>query len=312
MTPPTSPRSPAIVVVGSYVHAFTIAVPRMPGDGETVIGSGSDVGPGGKGSNQAIQAARLGARVELLACVGDDAFGRAARELWAAEGLGTELVTTDPARATGLAFIIVDEAGQNRIVVDVGANVSLSPAGVRRAEDAIAAADLVMAQLEPPVDAVVEAFRIARRHGVRTMLNPAPARPLGEDLLPLVDVLVPNLTEAEELSAPEGGAFDVAGAAAALRARGPGTVVVTLEERGAYVLDEGGGRRVPGIQVGTVDSTGAGDAFCGALGVALGRGAPIDGAVAFANRAGAFCVTRVGVVPGLATEDRLPAPPAAL
>lgn len=296
---------PRLFVVGSYVHAFTIAVPRMPGDGETVIGSGSDVGPGGKGSNQAIQAARLGAQVDLLACVGDDDFGSAARELWAAEGMATGLVRTDPARPTGLAFVILDETGQNRIVVDVGANLSLSVADVRDAEDAIAAADLVMAQFEPPVEAVVEAFRIARRHGVRTMLNPAPARAVGEDLLPLVDVLVPNLSEAEALAGPGPAGFDVAGGAAALRERGPDAVVVTMEERGAYLLDGGAGRRIPGFGVDTVDSTGAGDAFCGALAVALARGTPIDAAVTFANRAGAFCVTRIGVVPGLGTEAQL-------
>lgn len=296
-----------IFMVGSYVQGFTIEVPHMPVDGETVIGSDSFVGPGGKGSNQAIQAARLGADVELLACVGDDGFGRAARELWAEEGLGTTLVRTDPSRPTGLAFMILDQNGQNRIAVDVGANGSLSPEDARLAEDAIAAVDLVMAQFEPPVATVLEAFRIARRHGVPTLLNPAPARPLGDDLLPLVDVLVPNLSEARELTGLPARGFRVDAAARILRERGAGTVVVTLEEEGAYVLDGGGGRRLAGVEVDVVDSTGAGDAFCGALGVGLAGGVSIDQAVREANRAGAFCVTRVGVVPGLGTERELSA-----
>lgn len=296
-----------ICMVGSYVQGFTIEVPHMPVDGETVIGSDSFVGPGGKGSNQAIQAARLGADVELLACVGDDVFGRAARELWAEEGLGTTLVRSDPSRPTGLAFMILDQNGQNRIAVDVGANGSLSPEDARLAEDAIAGADVVMAQFEPLVVTVLEAFRIARRHGIPTLLNPAPARPLGDDLLPLVDVLVPNLSEARELAGLPAAGFRVEDAARILRERGAGTVVVTLEDEGAYVLDGDGGRRIAGVEVDVVDSTGAGDAFCGALGVGLAGGLSIDEAVRDANRAGAYCVTRVGVVPGLGTERELSA-----
>lgn len=297
-------QQPRIVVVASYMHAFVLRAERFPADGETVFGHDSEIGPGGKGSNQAVGAARLGARVTVLASVGADAFGEAARQLWREEGLDTGLVTQDAEHATGMAFIMVDGRGQNRIIVVPGANDALRVAGPQ-VERAIASAQVVVAQFESPVGAVTEALSLARRHGVVTILNPAPARDVPDSLLALADVITPNESEAAFLC----GLPDVGGEwprmARALRARGPRAVVLTLGDQGAFVLDDRGERHIAGIPVTPRDTTGAGDAFTGALAVALGRGASIDEAVAYGNLAGAFCVTRPGVVPGLGTPADL-------
>src|SRR5207248_5925371 len=188
---------PRIVVIASYMHAFTIKTPHAPRDGETVIGSEADVGPGGKGSNQAIAAARLGATVQALGCVGRDAFGAAALGLWRAEGIDVRAVAQVDGVTTGLAFIVLDDAGQNRIGVYPGANDRLTPEMVDAAAGAIRTADVVVAQLETRREPVQRALALARRHGVRTILNSAPARPLDETVLGNVDVLTPDETEAE-------------------------------------------------------------------------------------------------------------------
>jgi ribokinase len=297
---------PRIVVVASYMHAFVIRAPRVPREGETVFGTDSEIGPGGKGSNQAIAAARLGGQVDILACVGQDMLGEQARELWEQEGLGNRWIFQDEDnRPTGMAFIIVDERGQNRIIVTPGANDALLPRHAREAEDTIAEADILIAQFESPTGVVEEALTLARAHGVTTLLNPAPAREVSDALLALADVITPNEAEAGALTGLEGGTSGPEEIAAALRRRGPKAVVMTMGEAGAYVLDDTGGRIVPGIAVQPYDTTGAGDAFTGALAVALGRGLSLNEAVSFAHLGGAFCVTRSGVVPGLGREEDL-------
>lgn len=298
------PEQPRIVAVGSYMHAFVLRADRFPDAGETVFGSDSEIGPGGKGSNQAIGAARLGALVTLLGSVGGDAFGEYARALWRDEGLHIDLVIRDPERATGMAFIMVDATGQNRIIVVPGANDALRVEGPE-CESAIASAHLVMAQFESPVEAVVGALTLARRHGVRTVLNPAPARVVGDDLLALADVITPNESETEALTGVQVATAGPLAAARALRKRGPRAVILTLGAAGAYILDDDGGRHVPGMRVRALDTTGAGDAFTAALAVALARARTLDDAVAEATRAGAYCVTRRGVVPGLGTVEQL-------
>jgi ribokinase len=298
-------KPPSIFIVASYMHAFVLRAHRFPNAGETIFGTNSEIGPGGKGQNQAIAAARLGGAVTVLGCVGEDSFGRAARELWEREGLDTHHVRVSADEATGMAFIMVDAQGQNRIIVVPGANDMLNADDAQAAEAAIAGAQVVIAQFESPVAVVEQALTLARLHGARTILNPAPARHVSDALLSLVDVITPNESEAEALTGVAVHHADPAPAARALLARGPRSVVLTLGETGAYILDQSGGRRIPGIKVGVVDTTGAGDAFTGALAVALGRGQSLDDAVAFANIAGAFCVTRPGVVPGLGTESEL-------
>jgi len=296
---------PRIVVVGSYMHAFVVRAPRLPNDGETVFGTDSEIGPGGKGSNQAVAAARLGAAVTILARVGQDSFGDAARDLWEREGLAGEFVRRAADQPTGMAFIMVDGVGQNRIVVTPGANDVLSARDADEAEGAIAGADAVVAQFESPVAVVERALALVRRHGVRTILNPAPARVVPDSLLALVDVITPNESEIQALTGVAATGQGRERAASALRARGPRAVVLTLGEDGAYILDDTDGRRIPGLRVPVTDTTGAGDAFTGALAVALARGAPLDEAVGLANAAGAFCVTKPGVVPGLGRESDL-------
>lgn len=298
-------RTPRIFVVGSYMHAFVVRAPRLPNDGETVFGTDSEIGPGGKGSNQAIAAARLGARVTMLASVGADVFGEAARTLWADEGLAVHMVERGESQPTGMAFIMVDGSGQNRIVVTPGANDVLDGRDAEAAEEAIAAADVLIAQFEAPLAVVERALALARRHGVRTILNPAPARPAPDGLLALVDVITPNESESAALSGVQVGGAGRETAARALRMRGVGAVVLTLGADGAYILDDDGGRHVSCVRVPVVDTTGAGDAFTGALAVALARGDDLDAAVRFATKAGAFCVTRPGVVPGLGREEEV-------
>jgi ribokinase len=298
-------KPPSIFVVASYMHAFVVRANRFPDAGETVFGTDSEIGPGGKGQNQAIAAARLGGAITVLGCIGDDSFGRAARELWEREGLDIYHVRVSAEAATGMAFIMVDAQGQNRIIVVPGANDILSADDALAAEAAIAGAEVVIAQFESPVAVVEQALTLARQHGARTILNPAPAREVSDALLSLVDVITPNESEAQALTGVAVDHADPAAAARALLARGPRSVVLTLGETGAYIFDQSGGRLVPGIKVGVVDTTGAGDAFTGALAVALGRGQSLDDGVAFANLAGAFCVTRPGVVPGLGTESQL-------
>jgi ribokinase len=294
-----NPRGAKIFVIGSYMHAFVIRTARFPREGETVFGSDSEIGPGGKGSNQAIGMVRLGARVDMLAAVGADVFGEEARSLWNQEGIEGRWINTSPEDPTGMAFIVVNGEGQNCIIVDPGANASLDTGDVERAEEAIASASVVVAQFESPAEVVERAFEVAKAHNVMTILNPAPARRVSDHLLSLVDVATPNEEEAKDLAGLPDGQFAAEPAARALRARGVKTLVLTLGAAGAYVLDDSGGRTIPGIQVSVVDTTGAGDAFTAALAVALSAGEAIDDAVQFANLAGAYCVTRSGVVPGL-------------
>jgi ribokinase len=270
-----------------------------------VFGTDSEIGPGGKGSNQAIAAARLGADVDMLACVGDDSFGVEARRLWQDEGIDTRWIRIDSTRPSGMAFILVNEQGQNRIIVNPGANDTLTAGDADDCEEAIAAAHVLVAQFESPVGLVERALAVARRHGVRTILNPAPAREVSDGLLSLVDVITPNEAEAQALAGLPDDSFAPDAAAGALRERGVRTVILTLGDSGAYVVDDLGGRHLPGIHVPVVDTTGAGDAFTGALAVGLARGWRIDRAAGFANLGGAFCVTRPGVVPGLGTQSEI-------
>ena len=253
--------------------------------------------PGGKGANQAVAAARLGAEVTLVARLGDDLFAEASLRSFREAGIRTEAVVRDPEAASGVALILVDESGENAIAVAPGANARLTPADVDRAEAAIRAADVVVLQLEVPMPAVLHAIRLAKRHGRRVILNPAPAAPVPDEALAMVDFLTPNETEAELLLG--GGAAasawgGIAAVADALRAKGAGTVIVTLGREGAFVVGPGGSVHVPGRHVKAVDTTAAGDAFTGALACALGEGRDLAAALEFATAAAALSVTRMG------------------
>jgi ribokinase len=268
-----------IAVVGSYGVGLTFGSARAPERGETVIGTLFRTDDGGKGSNQAVGAARLGAEVAFLTAVGDDAFGDRARGLWEREGVDAGAVVRSP-EPTMTAAILVEATGENRIVVVPGALSTLTPAHVDAFAPRIADADVLLVQLEIPVETALHALAVGRAAGVRTVLDPAPAP--SEPIAPDADYLTPNESEVRAVS-------------------GGGTLVTTLGERGARIGDE----LVRAFPARAVDSTGAGDAFCAAFAVALAEGASDLDAVRWGCAAGAHMVEHPGVIPGLPTRAQL-------
>lgn len=304
---------PRVVVLGSLNMDLVLRVPHAPAAGETLEGRSIDHIPGGKGGNQAVGCARQGAQVQLVGCVGDDANGHALCDALARDGVDTASVRVDAQASTGTALVMVDDGGQNRIVVIAGAN-----ARVEIDEDAFAAqlhgADFLVAQFETPLAQVARAVRAARRSGCKVLLNPSPARPIHDALWPLIDTLVVNEVEAGMLSGqPVDTPHEAAVAGQALRARGIARVVVTLGSRGAVAVDAQGARHHKAPVVEVVDTTAAGDTFLGALAVALARDGDFDEAVRLGIRAAALCVTRPGAQPSIPQRDavlRSPLPPA--
>ncbi|MEV8566845.1 ribokinase [Streptomyces sp. NPDC051322] len=282
-----------LLVVGSANADLVIGVERRPAAGETVLGSDLTVHPGGKGANQAAAAARLGARSALLARIGDDAHGRLLLDAQRSAGADTVGVLVGDA-PTGVALITVDPSGDNSIVVSPGANSRLTPADVRAAGSLLAAARVVSAQLEIPLETVVEVVR-TRPPGTRFVLNPSPPAPLPTELLAACDPLVVNEHEARVLLGPSAGPGPEDWAAALL-GLGPRSVVITLGAEGALIAESGPGTvsRVPSPRVAAVDTTGAGDAFTAALAWRLGQGDKLAEAAAFAARVGATAVTGAG------------------
>lgn len=283
-----------IVVVGSYNRDTVLAVPHFPAPGETLAALGIERFHGGKGSNQAVAAARAGADVAMVAAIGADAAGDGAMALWAGEGIDAAAVLRSTSLPTGEAFILVDAAGENQIVIMAGANAAVS---AEAAERAVAGAALVLAQLETPVAATEAAFRAARARGVSTLLNAAPAAPLPETLLALTDLLVVNETEAERLL---GGADAPGAMAAALARHYPRGVVLTAGADGAHWAGrDGGWHHAPSLPVTVRDSTGAGDAFIGAFAAGLAAGLEEEAALRRGVVAGALACQKAGAVPSL-------------
>jgi ribokinase len=282
-------------VVGSSNVDLIFRAPRMPRPGETLQGSDFRKVFGGKGANQAVTAARLGARVSFVARLGNDSFGEEMLASLRAEQLDSTHVKFDESRPTGVAGILVDDAAENCIVVVPGGNAALSPLDVREAARAIEAADLLLGQLEVPLESTLEAFRIARAAGVRTILTPAPAEPLPDELYQLTDLLIPNESElARLIGSVAASSDDFLRFASALRERGAKTVIVTLGERGALLVDADGPTPIPPVAVDAVDTTGAGDAFTGGLAVFLGEGFSLREAARRASLVAALTVTRHG------------------
>lgn len=279
----TTTASPKICMVGSCMIDLISRVPRLPQPGETLVGSLFQMGFGGKGANQAVMAARLGAQVVAVAKVGHDVFGQDTRKNFETQGVDTTYVMFDE-RFSGVAPITVDEStGQNAIVIVPGANLGLSPADVRAASEVIKSADILICQLEIRLETTFEALRIARESNKRvlTILNPAPAAPLPDDLLRLTDILVPNESETALLTGmPVETAEQAAQAAQSLRKRGPNTVIITLGPRGALLIDgDNAPQTIPTATVQAVDTTGAGDAFVGSLAYLLAMKRPVRDAV---------------------------------
>lgn len=284
-----------VAVVGSYNIDQTIHVPKIPVPGETVIGSGFVSGPGGKGANQAVAAVRAGAEVSFIGKVGTDPATVQALQALQAEGLNIDYLIQDPASATGRAWIVVDPHGENSIVVAPGANARLSPQDVVAARDAIAEADVLLLQLETPLETVLEATKIAARAGTVVILNPAPACALSPEILRHVDIVTPNIIEAGMLSGVNGSdEAAIAAGANALRGMGVKEVIITLGKKGAYVQYGAHEFRVAAFPVQALDSTGAGDVFNGCLAAFLNRQRNIREAVSMACAAAAISVTKSG------------------
>jgi ribokinase len=287
-----------VAVVGSSNIDLVMKMPRLPKVGETVTDATFVQAFGGKGANQAVGAARAGGEVVFVGCLGDDAYGEQVRGSLKADGIDTRFVFTEPGVASGTALILVGGEGENYISVAPGANYRLTPAHVDRAREAIEGAAIVVSQCEIPPETLEHVVALGARLGKPVLLNLAPARRLSGAALAKLAYLAVNETEAEFLTGRNVASdHDVEEAAGALLAMGPGTVVLTLGVRGAYVSTEGLRSLVPGFAVEAVDTTAAGDVHCGALAVALVEGRPVLEAVRFANAAAALSVTRLGAQP---------------
>lgn len=293
-------KAPRLCVVGSSNTDMIVHCERLPAPGETVLGGDVLVASGGKGANQAVALARLGAQVSLVARVGTDIFGDQTMVNLSREGVEMRHVVRDRHRPSGVALITVDARGENIITVAPGANSALSPADVEAAEEAIASASALIVQMEIPPETVAAAVDAAWRLGVRVVLNPAPARPLPEALLRKVELLVPNESELRFLAGVDDDAT-VEKAARALLARGCGAVVVTLGAQGALLVTSSGSARVPAFKVKAVDAVGAGDAFVAALAYAVCSGKDLEAATTFACAAAALATTKRGAQPSLPT-----------
>ncbi|MDR1392908.1 MAG: ribokinase [Bifidobacteriaceae bacterium] len=296
-----------IAVVGSYGVGFTVQSARLPIAGETILGTGFTQGPGGKGSNQAVAAARLGAEVSFLTALGEDEYAAAARRLWQTERINVEAVLSIKQSHTMAAWIVVEPSGDNRIIVVPGALDYLTPAAVRGFTSQIVAADVLMTSFEIPLEAAIEALRIGRQAGTTTLLNPAPARTLPDEAWDLIDVVTPNQTEAAVLLGLDPQAVpDQASLATELARRVGRAAVMTLGGQGALLAQAGELLAVPAVPVErVVDTTGCGDAFSGALAVGLAQGRPLPDAVRLATAAGAHAASIAEVVPSLPTWDQL-------
>jgi len=293
-----------VTVVGSFAVGMTLRTSRMPVFGETLIGSDFDMGPGGKGSNQAVATARLGATSYFVGIIGDDKLGEIATDLYAAEGVNTQFLLKTNAMATGVGFIILNQAGQNGIILDMSANQLMDRAFVDKAEGQIAQSGIVMSVLEIPPAAAIRAMELGHNHKVRTLLNPAPAARLVDSVFQYIDYITPNESELRILNGlPPDDPTPTLELAERLQLRGAKNVIVTMGEKGALVLSNGTVTQIPGLTVDVIDTTGAGDAFSSGLAVALVEGKDLLAAVRFANCAGALACTKLGVIPALAKRS---------
>ncbi len=284
-----------VAVAGSLNTDFVIRATHLPAPGETVRGGQFSIFHGGKGANQAVAAARMGAAVAMIGRVGDDAFGVQMRESLEAESIDVSEVQMVRGRRSGVAFIIVDARGQNSIVVAAGANADLEPAAIVAADGWFRLARAVLLQLEVPLATVMSAAQRARNAGAAVILDPAPAMPLPDDLFPLLDALTPNEGEAAALTGlPVRDVPSAAAAARRLRERGARRVLVKLAARGVWADLGDEEFHVDGLRVTTVDATAAGDAFSGALAALVAEGKPWRDAVIIANAAAALSTTRPG------------------
>ncbi|WP_128513871.1 ribokinase [Tabrizicola thermarum] len=298
-----------IVILGIFVADTAYRAERQPKMGETILGTSFVLGPGGKGSNQSVAAAMAGGRVHFITRLGDDAFADIARATWARAGVVPE-VKVDAESYTGAAYIFIENAtGNNAIIVSPGAAGRVSVEDVEEEADLIRSAAIFVTQLEQPIPAALRALQIARAAGVTTILNPAPAASLPDEMLALCDYVTPNESEAEALTGlPVTSVDEAKAAAAALLARGVGAVVITLGDKGALYHDAARTVHVPVISAGpVVETTGAGDAFNGGFAVALAEGKDVIDAVRFGCATAGISVTRPGTAPSMPARAEIDA-----
>lgn len=298
--------NPRITIVGSLNMDLVVRCPRIPQPGETVIGGDLNYIPGGKGANQAVAAALQGAEVNMVGRVGNDSFADLLIDNLHKSGLDTNYMRRDEEAATGVALIVVDEQGENSIVVASGANMRMTSEDVAAAGNIIADSDVLLLQLEVPLEVVTEAAQIAKDHQVTVVLNPAPAKQLPDELLKLVDVLVPNETETALLTDMSVENLDqLTRAAGTLAGLGINSVVITMGRRGAMLVSNGNQEVFEPFQVQPVDTTAAGDAFSASLAVAVGEGKSLPDAVRWANGAGALTTLRFGAQTSLPKREEV-------
>ena len=291
-----------LTVLGSINADHVISVAHFVKPGETLTGRDYHIAFGGKGANQAVAAARLGATVSFIACIGADDIGRNMKQAFAQDGIAVHSVVEIADETTGIAMIQVADSGENSIVISAGANAALDEQIVAQFRDDITQADYLLMQLETPLSAVQNAAELAKAHGTFVILNPAPARPLSDEMLALVDMITPNETEAEILTGiAVTDEQSAAKAAQVFHQKGIHTVLITLGSKGVYVSQKetGQGKIVAGFRVQAVDTTAAGDTFNGALVTALAEGKTLDDAIRFAHAAAAISVTRKGAQPSI-------------
>jgi ribokinase len=291
-----------IVVIGSSNTDMVVNSPKMPAPGETILGGEFDVFPGGKGANQAVAAARANADVAFIAKVGNDDFGRNAIEGYKKDKINTDNIFVDNDTPSGIAVIIVEESsGQNSIVVAGGANNTLSLDEIKSCEKIIADADVVLIQLEIPIEVVEVALKIAKQNGVKTILNPAPAQPLSDEILNQIDIITPNETETNILTGIDtDDEANIKKAARQLLKKVNEAVLITLGEKGVYCISKNGEESIiPAKKVSAIDTTAAGDVFNGYFAAAISEGKTYNEAILLANKAAAISVTRKGAQPSI-------------
>jgi ribokinase len=300
----TTNKTPRIAVIGSNMVDLVTYVNRMPVRGETVEAPSFEMGHGGKGANQAVAAAKLGASVVMVTKVGDDMFADNTIRNLASFGVDTKHVRRVPGRSSGVAPIMVEPSGENSILIVKGANADLSPNDIERAAEDLKTCDLILLQLEIPLETVYAAIAFGKQHGVKTLLNPAPATPeLDPDKIRDASFLVPNETELAILTGmPVDTKDEIAAAARSLIAKGVGTVIVTMGSRGALLVTASETREIAPVRVTPVDTTGAGDAFVGCFARYYGAGSTLEEALDKAVRYAADSVTRRGTQKAYATE----------
>ena len=297
-------KGKTLTILGSINADHVISVPYFAKPGETLTGQNYQIAYGGKGANQAVAAARLGAKVAFISCIGSDSIGKTMKNAFAQEGIDTTHINTVSQEMTGMAFIQVAQSGENSIVLASGANAHLGEMVVRQSEAQIAQSDCLLMQLETPLSGVELAAQIAKKNGVKVVLNPAPAQILSDELLSLIDIITPNETEAEILTgvqvSDEQSAVE---AAQVFHKKGIDCVMITLGEKGVFVSQNGETRIINGFRVKAVDTTAAGDTFNGGFVTALLEGQSFENAVRFGQAAAAISVTRKGAQPSIPTRQ---------